>query len=176
MITIGWFIAVGALAIAAGNAQETSQRKNNKLQIVREGSFELNTTAEKALPFFTPEGERAWAEGWDPKPIYPAQKDVAFETNAVFRLGHGEHESIWTILKADPEKHVAEYVYVVLGERVSRVRVVVEPLAANRCRVRVRYVHTALSEGGMQVISAMTEEAYAQKMLDWQRMVGALIR
>ncbi len=176
MITIGWFIAVGALAIVAGSSQDTSQHKNGKLQIVREGSFELNTTADKSLPFFTPEGERAWAEGWDPQPVYPAQKEVAFETNAVFRLGHGEHESIWTILKASPEEHVAEYVYVVLGERVSRVRVEIEPLAGSRCRVRVRYVHTALSEKGQHFIAAVTEEAYAQKMLDWQRMVGALIR
>jgi hypothetical protein len=176
MITIGWFIAVGVLAIAAGSSQDTSQQRNTKLQIVREGSFELNTTADKALPFFTPEGERAWAEGWDPQPVYPTQKEVAFVTNAVFRLGHGEHESIWTILQASPKEHVADYVYVVLGERVSRVRVEIEPLAGNRCRVHVRYVHTALSEGGTQFIAAMTEEDYAQKMSDWQRMVGALIR
>lgn len=176
MITMGWIFAVGALAIAVGGQHEGLKHGNAAAQIVREGSFELNTTADKALQFFTPEGERAWVDGWDPQPVYPAQKAVAFETNAVFRLGHGNEQSIWTILKASAEEHVAEYVYVVEGERVSRVRVEIEPLAGGRCRVHVRYVHTAISEKGMNFISTVTEEAYVRKMGDWQRMVSAVIR
>ena len=145
-------------------------------QIIRDGSFELNMNADKALPFFTPEGERTWVNGWDPKPVYPAQEDVAFQANAVFRLdGHGD-QSIWTILEANLKDHIAEYVYVVEGERVSRVRVKIAPLTENRCRVHVRYVHTAISEKGLHFIAALTEAAYAQKMQDWQGLISAPIR
>ena len=142
-------------------------------RVIREGSFELDISADKALPFFTPEGERAWVKGWNPKPVYPPQATVAFETNAVFRVDEDEERSLWTIFEADFAKHVAEYVYVVEGQRVSRVRVKIEPLGAHKCRVHVYYVHTATSEKGLQFVASVTEEAFAQKMRDWQRMVSA---
>jgi hypothetical protein len=56
------------------------------------------------------------------------------------------------------------------------VRVQVEPLGEERCRVHVRYVHTAISEKGLDFVASLTEESYARKMRDWQRMVNAVIR
>ncbi len=175
MISLASLFAAGALAVAYSARNDSSQDQNADIQVIRDESFELNTNADKALQFFTPEGERAWVNGWDPKPVYPAQKGVVFQTNAVFRLSGDGDESIWTILEANLKEHIAEYVYVVEGGRVSRVRVQVEPLTASRCRVHVRYVHTAISEKGLHFIAAVTEAAYAQKMQDWQRLVTAAI-
>jgi hypothetical protein len=90
--------------------------------VVREGLFELDTSVDRALLLFTPEGKRAWVKGWDPKPVYPPQADVAFETNAVFRVDQDGERSLWTIVAADLQKHIAEYIYMVEGERLSRVR------------------------------------------------------
>ncbi len=168
--------AAGAVAIVPAPQSESSESKMPTAQVVREGSFELDTSAERALHFFTPEGERAWVQGWDPKPVYPPQATVAFQANSVFRLDHGGERSLWTIVAADLHNRVAEYIYVVEGERLSRVRVQVEPLGQRRCRVRVQYVHTATSESGLQFVASVSEEAYAQKMRDWQRMVSAAIR
>ena len=167
---------VGALAIVRGPQLELSREKKAAEQVVREGSFELDTSADRALLFFTPEGERAWAEGWDPKPIYPPQAGVAFKANAVFRVDQDGERSLWTIVEADLQEHIAEYIYVVEGERLSRVRVQIQPLDGKRCRVRVRYVHTATSEKGLHFVASVTEESYAQKMRDWHRMVSAAIR
>jgi hypothetical protein len=166
----------GALALASAVQKDSSPDPHSSPQIVREGSFELNSSADKAMPFFTPEGERAWVDGWNPKPIFPAVESVAFQTNAVFRLDHGGEQSLWTILEANLKDRVAEYVYVVEGERLSRVRVHIEPLTSSHCNVHVRYVHTALSEKGLDFIATVTEEAYSQKMRDWQRMISAVIR
>jgi hypothetical protein len=174
MTLLASLFAVGALAVASNSQSNSLRDPDPRAQIVREGAFELNIDADKALPFFTPEGERTWVNGWDPKPVYPPRRDVAFQPNAVFRLdGHGDR-SIWTILEANPKGHIAEYVYVVEGERVSRVRVQIEPLTESRCKVHVRYVHTAISEKGLHFIATLTKAAYAQKMLDWQRMVSAV--
>ena len=101
---------------------------------------------------------------------------MAFETNAVFRLDEDDEHSLWTILDAEFAKHVAEYVYVVEGQRVSRVCVKIEPLGAQKCRVRVHYVHTATSENGLQFVASVTEEAFTQKMRDWHRLVSAAIK
>jgi hypothetical protein len=168
--------ATGALAIALGPQFELSQSKKATEQVVREGSFELDTSADKALQFFTPEGERSWVKGWDPKPVYPPQASVMFKANSVFRVEQGGERSLWTIVEADSGEHVAEYIYVVEGERLSRVRVQIEPLGEERCRVTVHYVHTATSEKGVPFVESVTEEFYAQKMRDWQRMISAAIR
>jgi len=168
--------AVGMLAIVARSQFGLSQSKNATAQVAREGSFDLDTSADRALLFFTPEGERAWVNDWNPKPVYPPQAGVAFQTNAVFRVDQGGERSLWTILDADLQEHTAEYIYVVQGERLSRVRVEVEPLDVKRCRVRVRYVHTAISEKGLQFVASVTEEAFAHKMREWHRMVSAAIR
>jgi hypothetical protein len=84
--------AAGCVAIVAGPQFELSQSKKTTEQVVREGSFELDTSADRALLFFTPEGERAWVKGWDPKPVYPPQAGVVFKANSVFRVDEdGEH-------------------------------------------------------------------------------------
>ena len=176
MIFMPCMFAAGALALLCSAQNNFPWDGKAGAQIVREGSFELDTTADKALLFFTPEGERAWMDGFDPRPIYPAQKEVAFQTNAVFRLDDAQEQSIWTIVEANLKYHIAEYVYVVEGQRLSRVRVQIEPLEESHCRVHVHYVHTAISEKGLHFLATITEEAYAQKMRDWQRMVAAAIR
>ncbi len=168
--------ATGVLAMIPGSQFGFSQSKKATGQVAFEGSFELDASADRALQFFTPEGERAWVNDWNPKPVYPPQADVAFQANAVFRVDEGTERSLWTIVEANLQAHRAEYVYVVEGERLSRVRVEIEPLGAKQCRVRVRYVHTATSERGQQFLTSVTEEAFAQKMRDWQRMVSAAIR
>ena len=176
MILLASLFAVGPLAVASLAEHDSPENQHVSAQVTRDGSFELNTDADKALLFFTPEGERTWVVGWDPKPVYPAHAGVAFQANAVFRLDADGNQSIWTILEANLNEHIAEYVYVVEGERLSRVRVQIEPLTENECRVHVRYVHTAISEKGLHFVATVTEAVYAQKMKDWQRMVSAEIR
>jgi hypothetical protein len=173
---IAILFAAGGAAIIPGAQFELSQGKKTTEQVVREGSFELDTSADKALLFFTPERERAWVKGWDPKPVYPAEATVVFQTNSVFRVDQDEERSLWTIVEADSHQHIAEYMYVVEGQRLSRVRVQIEPLGELHCRVRVRYVHTAISEKGLDFVASVTAASYAQKMRDWQRMVTAAIR
>jgi hypothetical protein len=176
MNRIAMLFAVGAVAMVPGSQFELPQNKKTTEQVVREGSFELDTSADRALQFFTPEGERAWVKGWDPKPLYPPEVGVVFKANSVFRVDEDKERSLWTIVEADLKEHIAEYIYVVEGERLSRVRVQVQPLGEQHCRVRVHYVHTATSEKGLHFVASVTEESYAQKMRDWQRMVSAAIR
>jgi len=173
---IATLFAAAVLAVVPGSQFAFSESNKDSGQVAREGSFDLDTSADKALLFFTPEGERSWVKNWNPQPVYPPRADVAFQANSVFRVDQEEERSVWTIVEADLRRHTAEYIYVVQGERLSRVRVDIEPLGEQHCRVRVRYVHTATSEKGWQFVASVTEKAFAQKMLDWQRMVNAAIR
>jgi hypothetical protein len=40
-------------------------------------------------------------KGWNPKPVYPPQAEVAFQANAVFRVDQAGERSLWTIIEAD---------------------------------------------------------------------------
>jgi hypothetical protein len=51
----------------------------------------------------------------------------------------------------------------------------VEGIGVARSCVTVRYVHTAISEKGVEFVSSLSQEAFAQKMADWQRLVTAAI-
>ena len=108
--------------------------------------------------------------------MYPNGETVPFQTNAVFRIDEARERSLWTIVEANSGEHVAEYIYVVEGERLSRVRVVVEPFGPKNCRVRVRYVHTAILEKGVHFLSGVTDESFQQKMQSWQSRISAGLR
>jgi hypothetical protein len=153
-----------------------SRDKKGTGQVALEGSFDLEASADTALQFFTPEGERAWVKDWNPTSVYPPQATVPLQMNAVFWVNQGDERSLWTVLQANMQEHTAEYIYVVQDERLSRVRIEIIPVGVKHCRVRVYYVHTATSKKGLQFVAGMTEEAFAQKMRDWQRMVSAAIR
>jgi hypothetical protein len=174
MNSMAALFAIGALGMA-GVQTDISREGKVTEQVVREGSFELDTSADAALLFFTPEGERAWVKSWDPKPMYPPHAGVAFKVDAVFRVDQDGERSLWTIVEADLKEHIAEYIYVVEDERLSRVRVQIWPLGAKHCRVRVRYVYTATSEKGLRFVASVTEESYAQKMRDWRRMISGIL-
>jgi hypothetical protein len=130
-------VAAGTLGIGEARSELTQEKKVTE-QVVREGSFELDSSADAALLFFTPEGERAWVKSWDPKPMYPPQAGVAFKVDTVFRVDQDGERSLWTIVEADLKEHIAEYIYLVEHERLSRVRVQISPLGEKHCRVRVR--------------------------------------
>lgn len=144
-------------------------------QVTRSGEFELPCDADTAFPFFSPEGERRWVDGWNPQPVFPAADGVTFATDAVFRLEMGGERSVWVVLNVDLRARVAEYVYVVENSRVARVRVEATTVVAERSAVAVSYTITALSEGGNEFVREFTEEAYAQKMRDWQKRVSAVL-
>lgn len=140
-------------------------------QVSRSGSFELPCSAETAFPLFSPEGERDWVTGWDPRPVFPAK--ISFEPETVFREGAGDNEAVWTIVDADWKNYRAEYVRVAPAAHTAHIVVKVEPFKARRSKVTVKYTVTGFGANAETVLEAFSEEAYAAKMRDWQRWIVA---
>lgn len=145
-------------------------------QITNIGGFELDCSADKAFPMFSPEGERLWVDGWNPKPLFPIGAEIAFATHSVFTLEMGGERSLWQILEVDSDHQRADYLYVVEGSRIVRVQVSVEPLALERCRVRVMYTVTSLTSAGARFLETFTPEAFEEKMKNWRRLVSGAVR
>ena len=142
-------------------------------QVNRTGSFELPCAADIAFPLFSPEGERDWVKGWDPKPVFP--KKIEFTGDTVFREGKAGEEAVWTIVEADWQAHRAEYVRVAPDSHAAHIVVKIESLAAELSKVVVRYTVTAFGKHAKSLLAAFSEEAYIAKMCDWQQQISAYL-
>jgi hypothetical protein len=144
------------------------------LRSVRSHSFAVDLPAERAFTLFTPEGERAWAEGWNPRYLHPA--DGRTEAGMAFTTGHGQDETIWTMTRHDVAACIVEYVRTTPGNRTAVVLVQCAALGPGRTRVTVVYALTGLSEAGNAYIREMDEARYRAFIDGWGEAIAKAIR
>ena len=133
----------------------------------RSHSFVLAWPVARAFPMFTPEGERAWAEGWDPQYLHP--KDGRTEAGMVFVTRHGAEETVWTMTRHEPANGIVEYVRTTPGNRTAVVLVQCVPLGPARTRVTVAYTFTSLGEAGERYVrEEMDEGRYRDFIEGWK--------
>ena len=144
------------------------------MHVERTARFQLPVAPDRALPFFTPEGERDWVEGWDPEPLYAAAGSLAAE-GAVFRTAAGGETTLWLALGLDAEAGTAAYVRITPGNRLGTVHVRCRPAGPGRSEVEVTYRLTALGPAGESVLAGLTEEAFAATIDGWRRDLEALL-
>ena len=139
---------------------------------VRSHSFIVALPVARAFRLFEPEGERAWAEGWEPHYLHPA--DGRTEAGMVFTTNHGAEETIWMLMRHDPRAGIVEYARVTPGSRVASVLVQCAPLEAARTRVTVIYRFTGLSEAGNALVRSMDEARYRDYIESWAAAIARL--
>ena len=137
-------------------------------RMVRTHHFELPMPPQEAFEFFTPEGERAWAQGWEPRYLHPADGRTA--AGMVFTTGHGGEETLWTMTRHEPECGVAEYLRVTPGSRMGTVRVQCAEVERGT-RVSVTYALTALTPQGNDTLRAMDAAAYEAFIESWEAAI-----
>jgi MOSC domain-containing protein YiiM len=141
-----------------------------RLSISRTGTVDVACPVAEAFTYFTPDGERLWVPDFDPEYLHPLSGDQT--EGAVFTTTHGGERTLWMILRFSPADGVAEYARVTPGSRRGIVRVRVEATGATAARATICYELTALSDSGNDVLAAMTDAAYAEMMVDWQRRIA----
>jgi hypothetical protein len=81
-----------------------------------------------ALALFTPEGERAWAPGWDPTFPTPQRTEGP---GAVFATAHGEDTTTWVMV--DQDERLVRYARFTPGATAGIVTVtVLAPIKGGR--------------------------------------------
>lgn len=143
------------------------------LHVEHTGSFVVALPVGRAFELFTPEGEKAWAEGWDPEYLHPAGGALA--EGMVFRTRIGGEETLWVAARCDRAAGEVEYVRATPGSRVAIVTVRCTPLDAGRTRVAVGYAFTGLCEAGNEWIRAMDERRYAEFIDSWRTAIEAML-
>jgi hypothetical protein len=132
---------------------------------LRAHSFDLPLPVSEAFRFFEPEGERAWAPGWNPVYVYPATGQP--EKGMVFTTGEGDEHTIWIVMGYAPGAGAVEYARITPGARIAMVRVQCSAVDAANTRVAVSYEYTGLSEAGNAYVRSMDPPAYEAFIDSW---------
>ena len=142
------------------------------MHIVRSHSLVVDRPIAEAFPFFTPEGERAWAVGWDPKYHHPPNGKL--ERGLVFTTGSGAEHTIWTVIRLEAP-HLVEYVRTTPGSRTGTVLVQCTPLGESRTRVTVVYSMASLTPEGERNLREMDDGAFQRFIESWEKAIAKVI-
>lgn len=153
--------ALGLMTLALQTS--TSFRSHSER---RTGSLHIHASIDVVFPMFTPEGEKAWAAGWNPEYVFPADGETS--QGMVFRTEHSGPKT-WVMTLYDAEQHRAEYVNFASDLLVQ---------IAVKCRseqsgttAEVTYVHTGLTEAGNKLVDEYTQERHERQMQHWQEAI-----
>jgi hypothetical protein len=140
-------------------------------RVVCRGAVRVPLPPERALPLFTPRGERGWAVGWDP--LFPADDadDTAPGTVFVTNSHDGRH-AIWIV--ADRGELSMRYARAIPGVSAGTVDVRCER-AGSGTVTDVTYDITALHEDERPRLGEFAA-AYEAFLGDWERQIAAALR
>jgi hypothetical protein len=125
---------------------------------------------EEAMALFTPEGERQWADGWDPQYPEPRRREGS---GAVFTTGHGGHQTTWVMV--DHAERGVRYARVTEGLTAGTVAVDVVESRERSTQVRVTYDLTALTPAGETWLRAFDAD-YEVAIGDWATEIAAALK
>jgi hypothetical protein len=136
----------------------------------RTAEITVNLPRDRAMAFFTAEGERRWADGWEPH--YPAltRRDGP---GAVFTTEHAGHQTTWIMVDHQPER--IRYARVTHGVTAGIVAVDVVASDEQITRLRVSYDLTALSAVG-ETWLADFDATYESEIASWAIDIAASLR
>lgn len=124
---------------------------------------------EQAMALFTAEGERRWAEGWEPRYPEPDRRDGP---GAVFTTAHGGHQTTWIMVDHRPDG--VRYARVTHELTAGTVAVDVVSSDHNTTRLPVTYDLTALSTAGETWLTAFDVD-YETGIVSWATAIATAV-
>jgi len=110
-----------------------------------EFSFTVNAPFEQVVPLFGAHEERKWADGWDPKFVYPTP--ARDQQGEVFTVAHGQHTSVWINTALDLAGGHIQYAHVLNDAMATLIDIHATRQGPQKTAVTVVYERTALIPG-----------------------------
>jgi hypothetical protein len=139
----------------------------------RSGFLRLELPLARAFALLTPEGERAWVEGWDPEYLHPLTRPDPPAAGTVFRTRHGGEETLWLVISFDPAAGRVDYARVTPGSRIGTVGVRARATGERSTEAEITYRMTSLSAEGNQKLLEMTPEGFLAMLQRWEAAIRA---
>jgi len=142
--------------IACGNDMENFK----PVHLKRTHEIELNGKVENIFKLFTAEGEKFWAEGWDPEFYYP-ENETTVEGAVFVTSSHENKQTVWTCVVFDESSWHVKYVRIIINVKCSS-------SGENKTKAEVTYEFTSLSEEGNVFVKSFTDEHYEKFIDSWE--------
>jgi hypothetical protein len=139
------------------------------LTLHRTAEITVALPREQAMALFTPDGERRWADGWDPQYPEPGRREGP---GTVFTTGHGGHQTTWIMVDHRPES--IRYARVVHGTTAGTIAVHVLSSSEHATRVVITYDLTALSTPGANWLKSFDAD-YDTEIAAWSTEIAAAL-
>jgi len=135
----------------------------------RSAEITVSLPLRQAMELFTPEGERRWADGWDPH--YPEAARRA-GPGTVFRTEHGGHQTTWVMVDLAPNR--IRYARVAHGLTAGTIAVDAVGSGDGVTQVRVTYDLTALTGAGEAWLESF-EADYDTAIAEWSTEIATAL-
>ena len=122
------------------------------LRTCEEFEFVANAPMDRVFPLFGAEKERVWAEGWNPRFVWPVNAED--REGMIFQIAHDNRTATWVNTLFDREAGRIQYVYI-LPETVATVITLRLTARHDSTHVSVRYERTSLSTVANAVVRNM---------------------
>jgi hypothetical protein len=138
--------------------------------ICRSTEISVELPPEEAMALFTAEGERRWADGWDPHYPEPGRREGP---GTVFITEHGGHQTTWIMVDQRPEG--VRYARVTDATSAGTVAVDVVGTRDGATQVRVTYDLTATTAAGEAWLDAF-DVHYEAAIAEWATEIAAALQ
>jgi hypothetical protein len=134
------------------------------MKLVRQGPVRVPLPPDRALPLFTPQGERGWVPGWEP--AFPGGDPSATAPGTAFTTNQ---QTVWVI--AGRSADTMRYARITPGVHAGTVEVRCEA-DGGATRAHVTYDLTALGDPApLERFDAEFESMLAE----WERLIAAAL-
>ncbi len=135
----------------------------------RSAEITVGLPPDQVMALFTAEGERRWADGWDPHYPEPDRRDGP---GAVFHTTHGSHQTTWIMVDDRPDG--VRYARITHGMTAGTVAVDILTSDSDTTRVRVTYDLTALTPAG-EAWLARLDANYGTTIASWATQIATAL-
>lgn len=134
--------------------------------------FHLDAPLARVFPLFTAEGERLWADGWDPEILSGRE-----ERGSVFRTVNDSGKvTTWVVTDFRPAEGRVSYARLAEGSNMGLVDVICTENPHGGTDVSVRYTLTAVSAEGKRFVAGFLDPKQYKAMIDeWRTATAAAI-
>jgi hypothetical protein len=133
------------------------------------GRVHVPLSADTAIHYFTPEGERDWVPGW--APTYPAGAPTELAAGLVFETESAGTRTTWVVTRCAPREMA--YGRVVPADHAGTIAVRCEPDGEDTI-AHVTYRLTALGPDAARRLADF-EDDYPRFMRLWEELIGQAV-